>query len=165
VLHAEGQVVCLEIVAGDHQAGLKDTALVHFPLFVPAFVPFVTVVEIRMYAGSYAEPVFQTVSCLRSQSEVFRLVEHQILHHIKLVHPEGGSIDLCLEILRRFEKQFLRYRQMFGAFDTHRRSWHAAHDGHVFIEPGIRLFGIDLLVVLCLIEIEGITLAVGEVGL
>ena len=59
VLHAEGQVVCLEIVAGDHQAGLKYTALVHFPLFVPAFVPFVTVVEIRMYAGSYAEQFFR----------------------------------------------------------------------------------------------------------
>ena len=165
VLDTEDEVVALELLRGDGEARLEDTALIHFGTLVDALVTLEAVVEVAMKGGGNLEPILEGVLNLGSCRPVTRLTESHILNEVVGIHIERTTVGKNLQVLERVVEYLLRYRDMLSALDAHWRTGSHAGNGHVVVEPRVRLLGIDLLVVLRLVHVEGITRRIPHVGL
>ena len=156
VLDAEDEVVAIELLRGDGKTWLEDAALIYLGTFVDALMSLESVVEVAMQGGGNLKPVLEGVLDFGSCRPVASLTEGHVLYQVVGVHIERTTIGENLQVLEWVVKDFLRYRDMLRTLDAHWRASGYAGDGHVVVEPRVRLLGIDLLVVLRLVHVEGI---------
>ena len=165
VLDTEDEVVALELLRGDGEARLEDTALIHFGTLVDTLMSLEAVVEVAMKGGGNLEPILEGVLNLGSSRPVTRLTESHILNEVVGIHIERTTVGKNLQVLERVVEYLLRYRDMLCTLDAHWRTGSHAGYGHVVVEPRIRLLGIDLLVVLRLVHVEGIARRIPHIRL
>ena len=165
VLDAEDEVVTLELLRGDGEARLEDTALIHFGTLVDTLVALEAVVEVAVQGGGNLEPILKCIFNLSTSCPVTRLTEGHILNEVVGIHIERTTVGKNLQVLERVVEYLLRYRDMLCTLDAHWRTGSHAGNGYVVVEPRIRLLGIDLLVVLRLVHVEGIARRIPHIRL
>ncbi len=165
MLDAEDEVVALKLLRGDGETGLEDATLINLGALVVALMALEAVVEVAVYGGRDLKPVLEGVLDLGSCRPVASLGEGHVLYQVVGVHIERTTVGENLQVLEWVVKNLLRYRDMLRALDAHGRTGGYAGDGHVLVEPRIRLLGINFLVVLRLVHIESIARRIPHVGL
>ena len=100
------------------------------------------VVEVAMKGGGNLEPILEGVLNLGSSRPVTRLTESHILNEVVGIHIERTTVGKNLQVLERVVEYLLRYRDMLCALDAHWRTGSHAGNGHVVVEPRVRLLGI-----------------------
>lgn len=82
------------------------------------------------------------------------LAERHILYQVIRVHEERTAINQHRQIRIRIIVQFLRYRNVLFAFDTHGWTDSIADHGYVMWQEGIRFLCVNFLVIFRLIHIK-----------
>ena len=126
---------------------------------------FEAIVKISVQTSCHTKPVLHMISHFSPGCPISCLTERHILYQVIRVHEKRTAINQHRQIRIRIIVQFLRYRNVLFAFDTHGWTDSIADHNYVMWQEGIRFLCVNFLVIFRLIHIKGITLAIPYVGL